>query len=351
MKNLLTCIVAGVVSTVLAVEDNKSKDVCYALALSGGGSKGSYEAGVLWGLYYNAKDKTKYQYDVVTGVSAGAINTGAITMFAPGDEENMLQFLSDAWQHISNDQVFKQWYPLGPVTGINSKSGILDNSPLFDYLTKTLGQYDLDFKRKLTFSCVDASSGNYITFHEDTKQPVKAIVSSASIPFVFPSQIWPDEGYVCMDGASAWNTNLVSAIKRCREEVDDDSKIVLDIINCDSSTLDKIDNTTNTYSNYYRFKDIKNYANNLNDIHEFQRAYPKVNFRHYIQPSKALKGNGPNMINFDNSTCTYSMQMQGREDGAMAANQADGFYQEKFQAWRANQDGVQDKFSGLDTFI
>ena len=73
------------------------KDHCYGLALSGGGSKGAYEAGVLWGFYHGAKDKTKYQYDVVTGVSAGAINGAAIAMFAPGDEEKMVEFLSSTW--------------------------------------------------------------------------------------------------------------------------------------------------------------------------------------------------------------------------------------------------------------
>ena len=48
-----------------------------ALALSGGGAKGSYEAGALWGLVMNNDNKTKFAYDVVTGVSAGAINTSA----------------------------------------------------------------------------------------------------------------------------------------------------------------------------------------------------------------------------------------------------------------------------------
>lgn len=63
--------------------------------MSGGGAKGSYEAGALWGLYFTDTDKTKYQYDVVTGVSAGAINTAAVSLFAPGDEVNMLNFLTE----------------------------------------------------------------------------------------------------------------------------------------------------------------------------------------------------------------------------------------------------------------
>ena len=58
-----------------------------------------------------------------------------------------------------------------------------------------------------------------------------------------------------MDGGVAWNTNLVSAVERCREMVDDDSEIVLDIINCDShklATWKKIDEK-NTFANLLRF--------------------------------------------------------------------------------------------------
>ena len=58
--------------------------------MSGGGSKGSYEAGVLFGLVNNDQDKSKYAYDVVTGVSAGSINSVAVSLFVPGDEVNMV---------------------------------------------------------------------------------------------------------------------------------------------------------------------------------------------------------------------------------------------------------------------
>ena len=58
--------------------------------MSGGGSKGSYEAGVLFGLVNNDQDKSKYAYDVITGVSAGSINSVAVSLFVPGDEVNMV---------------------------------------------------------------------------------------------------------------------------------------------------------------------------------------------------------------------------------------------------------------------
>jgi len=58
--------------------------------MSGGGTKGAWEAGVLWGLYHADPDKTKYAYDVLSGISAGSINSGMVSFFAPGDEEAMV---------------------------------------------------------------------------------------------------------------------------------------------------------------------------------------------------------------------------------------------------------------------
>ena len=71
--------------------------------MSGGGSFGAYEAGVLYGMYFNSEDPTKFQYDVCSGVSAGAINCAAVATFAPGDEVNMLNTLSDKWQSLTQD--------------------------------------------------------------------------------------------------------------------------------------------------------------------------------------------------------------------------------------------------------
>jgi NTE family protein len=78
----------------------KGSDECYALALSGGGSMGAYEAGGLWGIYYTLKDKSDMEYDVVTGVSAGSINAFAVMLHEVGQEENVVNFLSNAWEHL-----------------------------------------------------------------------------------------------------------------------------------------------------------------------------------------------------------------------------------------------------------
>jgi len=79
-----------------------------------------------------------------------------------------------------------------------------------------------------------------------------------------------------MDGGTVWNTNLVSAVQRCREIVDDDSKIILDIIVCDDDELDAWESENNAMSNYLRFNGIKSYHDSIADIDEFSQAFPEV---------------------------------------------------------------------------
>ena len=84
----------------LATEAFASSDKCRALAMSGGANYGAWEAGILWGLthYGNPED---YAWDVITGVSAGAINTAATVVFNVGDEVKMSEFLSDSWASLT----------------------------------------------------------------------------------------------------------------------------------------------------------------------------------------------------------------------------------------------------------
>ena len=74
--------------------------------MAGGASKGAYEAGVLWGMYFTDTDKSKYEYDVITGVSVGAINAGFLSLYAKGDEENMIRGISEQWQNLHSSDVF-----------------------------------------------------------------------------------------------------------------------------------------------------------------------------------------------------------------------------------------------------
>lgn len=209
--------------------------------MSGGGALGAYEAGALWGLIKNAKNPDDFKYDVVSGVSAGSINALAVSLFEKGDEMNMVEWLSEKWASLTTPQVYVEWKPLGIITGLLDKQGVFDTTPLYNLLTGFINERGGVLKRMFEVSCVDVNDGTYTTFNETVSDPAKASVSSSSIPTIFPPQYWKNydgKDVVCMDGGTVWNTNLVSAIKRCQEIVDDDSQITLDVILCGGSHLE-----------------------------------------------------------------------------------------------------------------
>ena len=156
--------------------------------MSGGGALGAYEAGVLYGMVKNGNAKD-FTYDVVTGVSAGSINTMGLSLFKKGDESKAVDWLTDRWGKLTNPDVYKDWKPAGVVTGL-TKGGIYDNSPLYDYLTNAFKELGGKIYRKITMSCVDVNDGKYITFDESSPDIPKSSLSSASIPGVFPPAVW-----------------------------------------------------------------------------------------------------------------------------------------------------------------
>ena len=217
------------------------------------------------------------------------------------------------------------------MTGLRKHSGVLNTAPLGEYLTDFMELHKWTFRRRMMVAAVDVNSGAYKVYSETTDDHVKAVLSSSAIPFVFPNQEWPTH-YFAMDGGSVWNTNLVSAVQRCREIVDDDSKITVDIIVCGQGPkIGPWKNEGKAVGNYLRFKEIKDYYDGSADIWRFMQAYPKVNFRYYVEPSGSLPS-GLDIIKVDNKTVTWPCQVMGRKDGANAVNQGEGVSFLQFEA-------------------
>ena len=93
---------------------------------------------MLHGLYHNTEDKDKYEYDVYSGVSAGAINLFALSLFEKGEMEKALDYMGYTWQTMGNKDVFRKWK--GGIAGGFDKPGLLDNSPLRETLRQQFEQ-------------------------------------------------------------------------------------------------------------------------------------------------------------------------------------------------------------------
>ena len=110
----------------------EESEYCRALVMSGGGSNGAWEAGVIWGLmhYSNTQD---FKYDIVSGISVGSVNAVAMALFPKGQEIEMSEWLSDMWVELKTEDVWKPWY-FGISWGLFWESSVVDNSPLLQTL-------------------------------------------------------------------------------------------------------------------------------------------------------------------------------------------------------------------------
>jgi predicted acylesterase/phospholipase RssA len=93
---------------VLLLGQVQAIDKCHALVLSGGGNKGSYEAGTIYGMAH-ILDASEVTWDVVSGVSAGAMNSGGISIFEVGNEKAMSEWLTELWVSLDNSNIYQMW--------------------------------------------------------------------------------------------------------------------------------------------------------------------------------------------------------------------------------------------------
>lgn len=102
------------------------QDHCNALVLSGGSNNGAWEVGVLWGLAHYGEPSNFY-WDVVSGISAGSINTAGTAGWRPDEVVEMTEFLSDTWRALNTSDLW-QFYPHEVKAALEGPS-LLDSSP------------------------------------------------------------------------------------------------------------------------------------------------------------------------------------------------------------------------------
>lgn len=105
MKSPLLATLSLAVLTFITPSQALLGDKCLALALSGGANKGSYQAGVLHGLAHLLPEDQLY-YDVVTGVSTGALNGGGISVWPKDQPRAMSEWLVETWSNMTQDWIF-----------------------------------------------------------------------------------------------------------------------------------------------------------------------------------------------------------------------------------------------------
>ncbi len=178
---------------------------CHLLALSGGGSFGAVEAGILDSLV--STEQIPSRFDVITGISAGGLNAGFLYYY-----ENVTSALPAMKQIYTRTQT-KDVY-VSDIWGIFSRWSFYDNGPL----EKTLIQVLENTTPVVTPPTVLVGASNIHTeeldvfrFHDlSFEDRINVLMATSSIPIAFPPRSF--QGALYVDGGVISNEMIHQAI-------------------------------------------------------------------------------------------------------------------------------------------
>lgn len=192
-----------------------------ALVLAGGGAKGAFEVGAAYQLI---KERGLW-FDVITGVSIGAIN-GSMLGQAKDQAEltALVEKLKELWFALKGkDDVYRPWYPRVPeflnaaMTLLNNKKSLFHVKP-----ARKLIEANVDPDRlrnsgiEVRFGYVDFVSGRYVpASNREHPDLIGAVMASGAIPVTFPPVELPggEEG---LDGGVRNGTPVAAAFEALR---------------------------------------------------------------------------------------------------------------------------------------
>jgi len=154
------------------------------LALSGGAARGAWQAGKAASL--------ARPWDVVAGVSVGAVNAAHLAQYPVGEEAQAFEDLRKLWHTLKTSDVHKRWCPFGMIHSLWRK-GVRDLRPLRSFLRKHLEPWRVrDSGRKLIVGAVTYSSRQWVEWTElDHVVLIDAVLASCAIPYAFEPQEVP----------------------------------------------------------------------------------------------------------------------------------------------------------------
>ncbi len=190
------------------------------LVLPGGGARGAYQVGVLKGIAEMLPKRSRLPFPVISGTSAGAINSTVLASRAQlfrravGDLESV-------WANFRSEQVFRadaltmlksslHWAAAVVFGGLGVKNprSLLDNEPLRSLLEERVnldaiqGSIDKGYLDALAVTAASYSSGRSVTFFQGAAttdpwrrvrrvgRPVRVnydhLMASIAVPLIFP---------------------------------------------------------------------------------------------------------------------------------------------------------------------
>lgn len=179
-----------------------------ALVLSGGGSLGAIQVGML-----RALAESGFRPDMVVGASVGAINAA---YFAWSPDMRGVEGLEGIWRNIRRSTVFP-WLPLrGLAAALSLASSFSSPKNLRKMLEENLKYENLE-DTAVPCHAVATNIANGELVLLSSGNAIDALIASASVPGMFPTVDY--EGMKLTDGSVGSNTPISVAVELGAEKV------------------------------------------------------------------------------------------------------------------------------------
>jgi len=160
-----------------------------ALVLSGGGAKGAFQVGAEKYL----REEKGYTWDVIGGVSVGALNG---TMLAMEKYEE----LETIWMAIRNNSIYSGKFNLFTLWKLfRGAKSIYHNEPLAAIVDREV-QPEMIVK-DLRVGTVSLTTGRYTLYKGDDPNIKRAVLASTVVPVIWPPQYVSKECQMMVDGS------------------------------------------------------------------------------------------------------------------------------------------------------
>jgi NTE family protein len=200
---------------------------CRLLSLSGGGSWGAFEAGVVARIV--DERVPSFDYDRLLGVSAGSMNVGLLATEAPGNAglRAGVTALRRLWAEMRTHTVWR-FAPLAAVDARADRRALLSTQPLRARLAREFDGRTL--RRNLTVGITSLASGRPVVVDEAAlrREPASlqtVLLASSAIPVLFPPVAY--NGSLFVDGGIGANVLARHGVETCAPG----AAVELDVVN------------------------------------------------------------------------------------------------------------------------
>lgn len=287
-------------------------DKCYSLSMEGGGTHGAYEAGVLWS-YVNNIPAEERQWNIITGISTGSLNSRVCAQFEYGDELNMADKVVNTWMSLDKMSLIATKWHFGSYYSLFFEPSLYNTDPMLVFLNGVSGT---TLNRNITLGLTDYESGEFIEYTQEVGVELLTVAAkcSASIPLVFAPTLL--EGHWYGDGGVSINLNADRGVSFCRDLGFSDNDIVVDIIrdmNGQDIPTPMIMNKTKEVIE--RTNQISDYYNKRWFLFDFMHSFPNVETRYVAEPSAQLPPfDGGIPLDFKQEDMVWEVNL-GKADG------------------------------------